>query len=723
MKACLRLEGSTMKINVNFPSKSVPAWTQNNLALVLKASSLTVAVVALYIQDLRLIFMNALTDEATSYILIIPFLFAYLVYRKRRMLRAVTSDQGENRSGNTKYLDMIGGILLCTTAFLLYWYGSYTFTPLEYHVLTLPLFAAGLTLVIFGSHTLRQACFPIVFLALLIPLPSQVIYNFGSTLSVASSEASNRIVNLLGVHSTISSLSGTPAITITQANGTVLPPFAVDIACSGIYSLMGFFVFAAFVAFIVRDKLWRKAATFLVGFPLIYVFNIVRITSILLIGYQWGEQLALNVFHTLSGWVLIFIGTLILMLISEKLLRTQMFTKQQPKSSCSTCNSDLLNVTESFCFTCGRMIRYPKTKLKKTVVAKIVTIGAIIILLISIQVPVFALTQGPAQVLIQTPTGQQGNSQIFPQLPNCTLQYLYRNTEFENFSGQELSLIYAYTPDNPEDSTIYVGFEMAHAPGHLHPWEFCLITHALDLGYQPSVDQLDLRDVQILQNPSIIARYFAFRDKSTDQIEVVLYWYENSIFEANGTSQEKYVKISLIGYPDGTQNVTGMENKLLPFATAIANYWQPIKTWTQIAIFLSRNAFTLAEVTSIMLAATVVFYTFENLKQKRANAAAYEKLSSNDKNVIDSVAETEKTTNPTLQAIAKTFSGKTGQQMNEGDLLLRLSGTEKAGIIRGTIASVQDEPTYVWKTSIAKKKTGEHKRLSAWKQIITRGLK
>jgi hypothetical protein len=283
--------------------------------------------------------------------------------------------------------------------------------------------------------------------------------------------------------------------------------------------------------------------------------------------------------------------------------------------------------------------------------------------------------------------------------------------------------MYAYTPDNPENDTIYVGFEMAQIQWHLHRWEFCLVAMPQIENYPSSVEQLDLRDVQILQNPSIIARYFAFKDKSTDQIEVVLYWYENSIFEANGTSQEKYVKISLIGYPGATQNVTDVENKLLPFATAIANYWQPIKMWTPIAIILSRNAFTLAEVTSILLAATVVFYTFENLKQRKANAAAYEKLSSNDKSVIDSVAETEKTTNPTLQAIAKTFSGKAGQRISEGDLLLRLSGTEKAGIIRGAIASVQDEPTYVWKTNMAKKKTGDHKRLSAWKQIITRGLK
>lgn len=39
---------------------------------------------------------------------------------------------------------------------LLYWHGSYTFTPLEYHILTLPIFAAGLTLILFNPQTLRQ---------------------------------------------------------------------------------------------------------------------------------------------------------------------------------------------------------------------------------------------------------------------------------------------------------------------------------------------------------------------------------------------------------------------------------------------------------------------------------------------------------------------------------------------------------------------------------------
>jgi exosortase len=710
---------------IRLPSLQRPAALKNpgSLALGLKASTLIVAAMALYFQDLRIIFTDALTNESTSYILIIPFLFAYLIYRKRRMLRASMPAEQKNYPENTRHFGALGGVLLCATAMILYWYGSYTFTPLEYHALTLPFFAAGLTLVLFNPQTLRQAAFPIAFLAFLAPLPSEIIYNAGSTLSVVSSEASNAIVNIVGVHSTISSLSGTPAITITQANGTILPPFTVDIACSGIYSLIGFLIFAAFIAFVVRDEPWKKAATFLIGFPLIYFLNILRITIILLIGYQWGEQLALNIFHLLGGWILIFLGTLVLLIISEKLFKTQIFTKKQTQHNCSNCNSHSTDQMRDFCLTCGRLIKYPQTKSRKIDAAKIVAMALVTILLMSIQVPVFALTQGPAEILIQTPAGQQGNTQIFPQIPNCTLQYFQRQTEFEQLSGQDFSLIYLYAPQDPEKGTIFVGLEIAQTTIPLHRWEFCLITWPQTQGYQPSVEQLDLRDVQILQNPSIIARYFAFKDKSNNQTEVVLYWYENSIFTTNGTSQQKYVKISLIAYPDTPQDVASTENELLPFATAIVNYWQPIKMWTAIAIALSRNGITLAEITTALLATIIVFYIFETLKQRRANAGAYRKLSLQNKHIIDAIAETEKTTKPTLQAIADTFKIKTGIQIDEKDLLQKLSETEKTGIIESAIANIQDEPTRTWKTKMTTAKSREHKRLSAWKQIITRSSK
>jgi len=87
------------------------------------------------------------------------------------------------------------------------------------------------------------------------------------------------------------------------------------------------------------------------------------------------------------------------------------------------------------------------------------------------------------------------------------------------------------------------------------------------------VTQLDLRDVQILENPPILARYFAFQYTKYPETQVVLYWFETSIFMTNNTAEQKHVKISLIAYPDTPQEIAEAENQLLPFARAIVNYW------------------------------------------------------------------------------------------------------------------------------------------------------
>jgi hypothetical protein len=272
-------------------------------------------------------------------------------------------------------------------------------------------------------------------------------------------------------------------------------------------------------------------------------------------------------------------------------------------------------------------------------------------------------------------------------------------------------------PQDTEKPTIYVGLEIAGTPSPLHRWEYCLVTWPLTQGYQPSVEQLDLRDLQIMQNPSIIARYFAFRDKTYDQTQLVLYWFENSIFTTNGTSQQKYVEISLIAYPTSAQDVGRIENELLPFAISIVNYWQPIRTWTTIATVLSSNGLTLAEITTTLLAALVIFYTSETIRQRRTNASAYQKLSEQSKQIIDTIVETEKTAKPTLQAIDYAYQDKTGLIIEKEELMRKLTELERTGTVETSIASVQDEPTRIWKIEISRR-SPERKRLSRWKQII-----
>jgi len=206
----------------------------STLAISLKALAIVIPVLVFYYQDLSIVFSNAFQNEATNYVVLIPFLFVYFMYRKRKMLRATIPHQSSNQPRNTRHLATLSGMLLCATAAILYWYGSYTFTPLEYHMLTLPVFAAGLILALFGPQTLRQLLFSVAFLIFLTPPPLGILYDLGSTLSVIGSEVSNAIVNAFGISSRISSEYANPTIIITRPDKTTMG-FTLDLACSGIY--------------------------------------------------------------------------------------------------------------------------------------------------------------------------------------------------------------------------------------------------------------------------------------------------------------------------------------------------------------------------------------------------------------------------------------------------------------------------------------------------------
>lgn len=667
---------------------------QSHVALTVKIAAVTLATLTLFSQDLAIIFNDALRSETSSHILAIPIIFAYLIYRKRKMLTAVTPLEAQSQPKETKYLPIIAGILLSATAILLYWYGSYTFTPLEYHISALPIFAAGLTLILFNPQTLRQLAFPIAFLILLTPPPSDILYALGSTLSVISSEASNAIINALGVPSTLSSEYGNPTILITRPNGATIS-FAVDIACSGVYSLIGFLIFAVFIAYIIRDKPQKKLALFLVGVPLIYLLNIIRITTILLIGYHLGEETALQAFHLLGGWILIFLGTLLLLAISEKIFKTQIFAK--PAEKCPKCNPEK-ETKQSFCLTCGKILKPTTLKLSRIDIIKIAAITVSVALVMSIQAPVFALTQGPPIVMIDTPAGQQVSTEILPEISGYNLDFIYRDTAFEARAKQDMSLIYIYTPVNQLNQPMWVTIEIAPTRSSLHTWEKCLITWPITHGSQPDVTQIELKDVQLVENPPIIGRYFVFQYIATNETQAVLYWFETATFAVNATSQQKHVKISVIAYPDNPENLTSIESQLQVGATAIANYWQPIKTWSQIALFLSQNGDKLVTLTTAILAGTVIFYVLNRRRERKTNFYAYKKLSEPTRQIIDVARETEKSSVPTLNNIANAYQDRTGKPVDKEQLLHELSAIEKTGILKRVIANRDDEPTLVWKT-------------------------
>jgi exosortase/archaeosortase family protein len=608
------------------------------------------------------------------------------------MLRAVITKEPFGQTSSARFLPTLSGMLLCASAVIFYWYGSYTFTPLEYHILALPFFAAGLTLILFNPQTLRQAAFPIVFLLFLVPLPSSVLYSLGSSLAVIGSSVANAVMGVVGIKSTILAEYGTPTIIITRPDKT-LAGFTLDTACSGIYPLMGFLIFAFLTAFIVRDKTWKKAAIFLIGLPLIYSLNIFRIVIILLIGYQYGEQLALQAFHMFGGLVLIILGTLLILITTEKVFKANIFTRQsvQPCMKCS----ETARKNEDYCFHCGRLLKYLKPVLRRSDAAKILTLILIVVLLLSIQAPVLALTKGPAEIIIQSPMGEQGNTEILPQVEGYNLSFAFRDKDFEESAGIDAALEYVYEPLNRTQKTVSVSVEIAQALSSLHPWENCLINIPERHGWQPTVKQLDLRDVEILENPPMTARYFAFQDRDYNQTQLVLYWYEQSALNVNGTAEQKYVQISLIAFPRTAQDVAESEDELLPFACAVATYWQPMETWTQIALTLSQNGMPLMAVTVALLVGVLIFILDEKRRDRNAKGKTYQKLSNTDQQLIESVRKTEK---PTLINISLTYENITHTGVEPETLHKELEKAEEAGLISRQIFNERDEPVQVWKT-------------------------
>jgi hypothetical protein len=310
---------------------------------------------------------------------------------------------------------------------------------------------------------------------------------------------------------------------------------------------------------------------------------------------------------------------------------------------------------------------------------------------------VFAITQTPANIIINTPTGQTASTEIFPNPPNYLLEFNYRDSVFEQTSQQDMALSYIYYPEKADLKPIWVNLEIASTRASLHRWETCLINFPLSQGRKPAATQIELADIQMNENPPIICRYFVFKNNKTNQTEAVLYWYETATFNTNSTSQQKNVKISLIGYPDTTEELNSTKNQQLIIAKAIIDYWEPIKLWSATAMLISTNGAYFAATTSMLLAAIAIHHAIETVRQRKTKRKAYTKLSASNQQIISAIQTTSKKTMPTLNAIAVEHQKATGQTIDKNTLLQTLTALEKEGLIDSHIANHRDEPTQTWR--------------------------
>jgi exosortase len=663
---------------------------QKVLALILVIASILVV----YGNDFIILANEALQNEALSHILLMPFLAGFLFYLKKDVVKAALKVGKRGNRTSAKYVHELLGVVLCLVAFLAYWYGSQTFYPLEYHILSLPIFVAGIILILLNARALIALIFPILFLLFLIPLPATFIYTVGGGLANFNTQVSYDLLKTAGLPITLSSSYGAPTILMESASGQPVN-FAVDIACSGIYSIVAFAMFATFLTFLAKTTFFKKFLLFVLGFFVFVALNITRIMGIVMAGYAFGEEAAL-VFHSFAGLVLIFVGMLLILAFSDKVLKIQIVTKPEEQPPCPKCKK-MTQPLINFCQNCGRFIGKSNRLPSKGLFVKLfLLILGCSLAVLSIRAPTFATAKDSIE--LSSVGNLQDASAVFPAIPGYTLTFLYRDVEYEKIAAQDSSLVYGYFPDNTSDPVVYAVIGVSSSISNLHNWEVCFVTYETAQGQYPLVNVYDSREIQLLQDPPLIAKYFVF-DSPDNYTQTTLYWYEKATFKTGLIVEQKYVRISLIILTHDSSEYPQFEEELLSTGQLIATTWEPLKTQALISLGIPAQQALLA-ISIAFLGVTITTQYFNEQRKASNNLKLFNNFASpTEKLVLEAVRELteDKKRIKTSDILENVRKKPGGRSISFKKLLNTLKVLDEYGLIRRTVISVGNTPVLTWK--------------------------
>ena len=236
----------------------------------------------------RLVFFAA-TSEFHSYILLIPFITAFLIWAKREKIMVV------NFSPATK----LGNILLAAGAsvILAYWFVlRCRWDPMEDDYLALIIFAFllcfwGVCYLFWGRDTLRVVTFPLGLLIFVVPIPTFAMSPIEAFLQNGSAAVARIFF----------SLSGTPFL----QNGLTfqLPDISIQIApeCSGIQSSLVLLITSLLAGYLFLRTPWKRALLTLLVIPLALVRNGFRVFVIGELCVHIGPQMINSYIHRKGG--------------------------------------------------------------------------------------------------------------------------------------------------------------------------------------------------------------------------------------------------------------------------------------------------------------------------------------------------------------------------------------------------------------------------------------
>jgi exosortase len=247
------------------------------------------------------------SNDDISYVILIPFLSAWILFIERRKIFLDPSTDKE-----------LGGYILilgvsAATVFGFMGGGSLAGLQPSGYVLSLVLFWLAGFAFVFGRPASKAGCFPLVFLFLMVPPPDFLLGRVVYLLQAGSSWITAALFDLLRV----------PAM----REGFVFHLARVDIEvakeCSGIRSSMALIILALLASHFALESFWKKALFLACGLFMMILKNGIRIATLTLLAMYVDPGFLHGKLHHRGGVVFFLIGLVLLLPVLLFLQRSE----------------------------------------------------------------------------------------------------------------------------------------------------------------------------------------------------------------------------------------------------------------------------------------------------------------------------------------------------------------------------------------------------------------
>lgn len=174
-------------------------------------------------------------------------------------------------------------------------------------------------LIMRGTAALKAAWFPIFFLAFMIPLPGPVVDALTLPMKTAVSWATEHILHAAGYPITRS------GVILHLGQYQLL----VANACAGLHTLFSLEAMGLLYLHLTKHESWaRNTALALLIIPISFTANVIRVLTLCLVTYHFGDEAGQGFLHGFAGMVL-FVSALVLIIAVDGLI--QFFVDRRAK--------------------------------------------------------------------------------------------------------------------------------------------------------------------------------------------------------------------------------------------------------------------------------------------------------------------------------------------------------------------------------------------------------